>query len=198
MVLRNSDGTLNEVLNPFTNIGRLETDGFDFSMRYRLPLADIGIDDAGTLAFSMEGNYIDDFRRQNQPDTEIVQYAGKLRTGPENGLLPRLRTNLTTTYARDDWSLGWMVRMSSPVRVLESQIVSTGGIDKYAEIGAAYYHDAFGQFELPTAAGDVKITAGIQNVFDKKAPFTYPRGGFIFGIYDSIGRFGYLKASLGF
>jgi outer membrane receptor protein involved in Fe transport len=193
MVSRNSDGTIAKILDVYVNTGGIRTDGFDLSANYDIHTADLGLRDPGTIAFDLQGNYVRNYLLQSQSGGAVSQLAGRLNLGPDLGSLPRLKMNLTTSYSRPGWRTGWAIRMIGPARLQDAAIASVGGPDPYDHTPTVLYHDIFAQARL----GKVGLTAGVQNLLDRRAPFTFPGPSYDFGLYDPIGRFVYLKASFG-
>jgi iron complex outermembrane recepter protein len=193
MIARNPDGTLAKILDAYVNTGGIRTDGFDLSAGYDIHTADLGLHDPGSITLDLQGNYVRNYLLQSQSGGPVRQLAGRLNLGPDLGSLPRLKMNFTASYSRPAWRAGWAIRMIGPARLQDAAIASVGGPDPYDHTPTVLYHDIFAQAHL----GKVGVTAGVQNLLDRKAPFTFPGPSYDFGLYDPIGRFIYLKASFG-
>jgi iron complex outermembrane recepter protein len=193
MVSRNADGTLNKILDVYVNTGGIRTDGFDLGASYDIHTADLGLQDPGTLGFDVRGNYVRNYLLQTVSGGPVEQLAGRLNLGPDVGSLPRLKMNITASYSRPAWRAGWAIRVIGPGRLQDAAIASVGGPDPYDHTPTVLYHDVFAQAHV----GPVGLTAGVQNLFNRQAPFTFPGPSYDFGLYDPIGRYFYLKASFG-
>ena len=71
-VVRNAKGTVQTINNTFQNIGRLETEGFDFGFTYSTKEFVWG-----KVDFEFNGNYIQRYVVQNLPDQPFVVKAGR-------------------------------------------------------------------------------------------------------------------------
>ncbi len=180
-----------------TNKGRLDTEGWDFGVRYRLPetaWGDFGID--------WQTTYISEYTitADDNPDTvpaPSVSFAGTFRT----------RSNLTL-----DWQMGvlgasWTARYYSGMK--ESCVVTDDFDPDYCDqpdyaapdvpdgvplrtVGSNTFHDLQLRVETPWNA---TVSLGANNVTNHRGPimFTSPNNQLAYyGGFD-IGRFVYMK-----
>lgn len=197
LISRNSNGTIASVDDVYTNLGFIKTDGFDMSGDYSVPTATLGLRDPGMVTFDFQGTAVRNYLVQTQSGGPVTQYTGILNTGiegPDSGSIPRFQGVLTTTYSRPAWQAGWAVRWVGRMSVLPSMAASVGlPNDPYSSAPAIFYHDIF----FTRSVGRVHFTVGVQNLFNRLAPFTFPGPSYAFGLYDPIGRYFYARVVVG-
>lgn len=159
------------------NVAELETSGVDFTADYMFNLG------AGELKLGLVGTYLisDDF----VPFTggEVVDSKGEIGS-------PDLKMNFSAVYTIDDLLVSWSTRYIDGVNV------ENDSVETFGSLGTFVYNDlqvrySFGQ----TSFGSYDVFAGVDNVFDKDAPFL-GQGvpGDVTGtntasdVYDAIGR----------
>ncbi|WP_343652550.1 TonB-dependent receptor [Stenotrophomonas sp.] len=155
------------------NLGSLETEGYNFGVRYRLPEYAFG-----TLSFNLDTNYLVSFRQQATKGAEWDDYAGYWN-------YPRVRGTLTTTWTKGDLSANWSMRYYGGFRDFcydqEAGIECNqpnyqtdnggwaGGLGANKK-GAIVYHDISATWQAPWNGS---VTVGARNVFGKTPPITY-------------------------
>ena len=180
-----------------TNKGRLETEGWDFRVRYRLPetaWGDFGVD--------WQTTYVSKYTitADDNPDTvpsPAVSFAGTFRT----------RSNLTLDWQMGAFGAAWTARYYSGMK--ESCVITDDFDPDYCDqpdyvapdvpdgvplrtVGSNTFHDLQLRWEAPWNA---TIALGANNVTDHRGPmmFTAPNNQFsYYGGFD-IGRFVYAK-----
>ena len=80
------------------NLGSLETEGYNFGVRYRMPEYSFG-----TLSFNLDTNYLTSFRQQATKGAAWDDYAGYWN-------YPRVRGTLASTWTKGDLSATWTMR----------------------------------------------------------------------------------------
>ncbi|WP_379547864.1 TonB-dependent receptor plug domain-containing protein [Qipengyuania sp. DSG2-2] len=185
-----SDANDGFVVNTVQNIGSLETEGIDITAAFNYPLGN------GALTFNYAGVYTFNNRFQPLPGEPFIDCAGFFGSTcgspqPEYGHVARVgyRADSGTSF-----TFSW--RYTGGV---EGDVAVTGD-DQFDTIDSYSYFDLSGS---TTVADTLTLTAGVNNIFDKKPPLigsayspsngnTYP------GIYDPVGRQIFLRASLDF
>jgi outer membrane receptor protein involved in Fe transport len=181
-ISRDPNGAISQIRSIVQNIGRVETDGIDFGVNYRFPLG------AGRVSLSWNSSYLLSYRQQDIPGEPATERAGSLRSSPQVGSYPEIKSQLRTTYSRDAWSIGHTLRMIGKAEVLGANPAT----NPYDEVSEVFYSDLFAS----TSIKSVQLTAGVNNVFDERAPLYFTTAGQRdFGLYDPIGRYFYFKAS---
>ncbi|CAM5264697.1 TonB-dependent receptor plug domain-containing protein [Rhodanobacter lindaniclasticus] len=189
------DATTGQVVNlnrGNANLGMLETEGWDFGARYRLP--EFGF---GQFAVNVEANYLSAYNTQSSNDADVVGYAGQWS-------LPRWRANAGVDWSMGDFGASWGMRYYGAFRDLcwdtsdpgtcnqinyEGKNWGTGANRQ----GASLYHDAQFRYNTPWN-GSVQV--GVNNVFNKKRPITYSVNNSSASSYDpalDIDRYFYVR-----
>ncbi|MDH5824751.1 TonB-dependent receptor [Luteimonas sp. RD2P54] len=180
-----------------TNKGRLETEGYDLGVRYRLPETAYG-----NFAIDWQTTYVSkhELTADNNPDTVPApsnSFAGYFRT----------RSNLTLDWQMGDFGASWTARYYSGMK--ESCVVTDSFDENYCDqpdyaapdvpeglplrtVGSNVFHDAQVRWSAPW---DATVSLGANNVTDHRGPlmFTSPNNQFAYyGGFD-VGRFVYMK-----
>jgi len=153
------------------NLGALETEGYNFGVRYRLPETAIG-----TFGVNLDANYLSAYRQQSTKGAEWDNYAGYWN-------YPRVRATLGLNWAKDTLSANWGMRYYGGFRDYcydegvecnepNYQTPNGGwaGGEGANKKGAIVYHDVSVTWQAPW---DGSVTVGARNVFDKQPPITY-------------------------
>ncbi|WP_426663123.1 TonB-dependent receptor plug domain-containing protein [Rhodanobacter aciditrophus] len=169
---RDSSGAISSLNESMANLGKLETEGYDFGAHYRLPQLPYG-----QFVVALESSYLTRYDITNGPGKPTQGMAGMI--SDTNGLY-RLRANVSL-----DWSLGnfgatWTVRYYGGLRdacwdattecnqpnYTNPWIGTVGASNK----GAVAFNDAQFRYKLPWNAA---VSVGVNNLFNKKGPFYY-------------------------
>ncbi|HJW46601.1 MAG TPA: TonB-dependent receptor, partial [Lysobacter sp.] len=196
-ITRNNAGTVTNLFFGLTNLGAIETEGYDFGVNYRLPELSVG-----KFTINWQTSYTSqyDVLTDNDPATRWVGQVG------DPGFF-RVRSNLGATWEKGDFSASYMARYYSGME--ESCVLNSAGvpvrpcddfghIDVYGDsdplrhVGSNTFHDLQFAVKLPWNA---TASLGANNVFDHAGPimFSAPNSNFpYYGGFD-IGRFWYMK-----
>jgi outer membrane receptor protein involved in Fe transport len=180
-----------------TNIGSLETTGYDVNINYSA----LEIGPAGSLNFSLTGTYLEELVTDpGSPGTAPFDCAGKFSSSCAAGTAgvpsPRWRH-----HARVGWQTPWPLDVSLTWRYFSevSQFgVTAARIDRVLD--AQSYFDLAGNWAITDKAS---VLVGINNVLDEDPPLsgsvgttgngnTYPQ------LYDALGRFIFVRAKVSF
>lgn len=202
---RNVTGTINGFSNQLTNIGGIETDGYDVNLTFVSPDTNIG-----QFAVGWYNTFLGDF-------TEIIPTAmgfeDVTREGTENGDpergWPEFKSTLTTNWTLGQWSASWSLRYIDEITeacrggILDSNpaFCSDPNTDdpqmSFNDLDATLYSDFTGTFRPAALDDSLEVTVGINNAFDEDPPtcFSCALNGFDAAIYDVPGRFLYIRAA---
>ena len=173
LVTRNADGLVTNVFIGPINAGYQEMEGYDLTVKYRLPETKVG-----TFAFTLDSSYVSKNRSRTSTSDAWDALNGKYF---ESDPYWRLRGNLTTDWTYGDFSASWMIRYRSGL----TEDVSEGHIESVA------YHDLQLSYNLPWN-GTVRV--GANNVFSKDPPVTLDAFANSFDPqYDIPGRYLYMQ-----
>ncbi|MGI2224543.1 TonB-dependent receptor plug domain-containing protein [Shewanella frigidimarina] len=186
---RTALGPVAGVLLTNANLSTFETSGLDFDLSYK---TDIG---AGSFAAVLNGTYLDKYNYTPFAGSEMVEAAGKVAADQWETTLAvfsQVKTNLTLSYAMDDWTVSWQSRYQSEG---EDYFASEDNLDNTAD--AVFYHDVQGTYYV---LENTSLTVGIKNLFDQEAPYisnnqdmnTIPSS------YDTAGQYWYAKVNVKF
>ncbi len=186
----NGGGDTPGLLLQLTNQGQIETSGVDLRVGYQFPTS------FGKVAFDFSGNWTEQLKFNSNPanptsiNRECVSYYGE-NCEP---ITPEFTFNLRSTVSLGDtvdisllWT--WLDAVS-----LEPLSASFGGaLPEYSSIGSYSYFDLTTRFNV---SDNFEMTAGIQNLLDKKPPnvssyvgsSSYNSGNTYPTTYDAIGR----------
>jgi iron complex outermembrane recepter protein len=166
------------------NLAKIQTSGLDLSANYSLPIA------AGELRFEWLLNYLDDYV-ETSSDGAVSDRRGQVAGLVSSwSAYPEYRSNLSATFARDNWTgtLTWRYLHEMDVfDVLDFDDINT-------KVDAVNYFDLLGRYD----ADSWSIMAGVMNVTDKSPPYVTDVSANTSGIYDFLGRFFFARASISF
>lgn len=100
-----------------TNIASLETKGVDISARYELDLADLGLDNSGSLTFDYVGTVLDTLDTTPLPGADPIKCKGKFagQCGTPN---PKYRHRLFV-----NWNTPWALTVSATWRYFGNTVI---------------------------------------------------------------------------
>lgn len=192
-VTRAADGHISAMSYGVANLGRMETEGYDLGIKYRLPELAIG-----NIRIDWQTSYVSkyDEARQNSQGADIM--IGQVGTP---GIF-RVRSNLGVNWEYDAFAVNYTLRYYSGMK--ENCIstdagwcdapdhIANGESDPLRHTGSNTFHDLQVSWKAPWNA---TIALGANNVFDHRGPLMYsqPKSAFAYyGGFD-IGRFLYMK-----
>jgi outer membrane receptor protein involved in Fe transport len=166
-----------------TNVGGVESSGYDFNVRYTTDI------EGGTLTFNIDTTYYDTYDI-TQANGDVIENAGYFYRNSGDGNFPEWKTNADVRYSSDDWSAAWSIRYIGEVD--EPFSVASG----FRTIDSQTVHDARFSYFMD----NMTATIGLNNVFDEDPPYadtgfndnTDPR------TYNTQGRHVYVSLGLAF
>ena len=181
----NLPGPITQIDQTNINVGKTNLSGWDFDMRFRIPAGDYG-----RVTVQYTGTYFYKYDSENV-DGSFSPVIGQANTAT-GGVVPRLKTYLSATWAIGPWNLtlaqNWQSSYDDLFGTLES------GNDPPRKVGVYETYDAQVQY---FGVKNLKMTAGIRNLFNRPPPYTNAGGQTSFqGGYDPTyadprGRFVY-------
>ncbi|HEV8330808.1 MAG TPA: TonB-dependent receptor [Steroidobacteraceae bacterium] len=199
LVVRNpGNGSLwqgdGHVIDLNTNIGSLSTKGVDLSLSY----TGVELGGMGELSFNLVGTYLDEL-------TYISGIPGDVPTeckGKYSGALCGIPNPDWRHHFRMGWETPWNVDLSLTWRYYAevSNIVPATAANIDYKLGSRNYFDLAANWAVTEKAS---VLLGINNILDKDPPITSATGttgnGNTFPqTYDALGRWIFLRASVGF
>ena len=192
-VTRAADGHVSAITYGTANLGKMETQGYDLGIKYRLPELAIG-----QFSIDWQTSYTAkyDEQRQNSAGDNIM--VGRVS---EPGLF-RVRSSLGVNWQYGDFGVNYTARYYSGMK--ESCIsladgwcdapnhMANGETDPLRHTGSNTFHDLQVSWKAPW---DATIALGANNVFDHKGALQYSAPNSAFAYYGGfdVGRFLYMK-----
>ncbi|WP_129134968.1 TonB-dependent receptor [Luteimonas sp. YGD11-2] len=193
-ITRAGDGHISAMFYGLTNLGSMETEGWDFGVKYRL--RDTAF---GGFNFNWQTTYTSKYDQagQNADGEDImIGYVG------DPGIF-RVKSNLNVNWeVNDEWNIGWTTRYYSGINDGCVANRPCSDPDRYAygetaprnQLGSNTFHD----FQVAyTAPWNATISVGVDNVFEREAQIMYSGGNVstAFPYYPEfdIGRFTYMR-----
>ncbi|MEE7545923.1 TonB-dependent receptor [Xanthomonas sp. Kuri4-1] len=153
-----------------TNLGKLQTEGYNFGVHYRLP--ELGI---GKFSVNLDSNYLSNFRTQSTAGADWSDYAGYWN-------YPRVRATLGVNWAKGDLSASWNLRYYGGFRdfcVFDGECnepdyltpnAGWGGGEGANKKGSISFQDVSVTWQAPWNGS---VTVGARNIWGKEPPITY-------------------------
>lgn len=196
------NGSLNGGLGVITqssNLGKINVEGFDLGVKYRLSLAGVGRLDVG-----LDATQYTKWDIKTLPTVATLSCLGLYGTscGDQTGTpTNKVKWNQRTTFNAGPFSVGYNWRHLSAVTLDPAE--QAGIFEPYKQIAAVDYVDVSGFWDVTK---NFRVALSINNIADKKPPIvgtglaasslnsgnTFPQ------TYDTIGRFYSLTARLKF
>lgn len=188
---RAADGHITNLFFGLTNLGAMETEGYDLAVKYRLAETSFG-----QFTADWQTSYVSKYNEQGENERGEKITIGSVG---ENGVF-RVRSNLGLAWQLNEFGVSYKARYYSGVSEACAPDRPCSDPDRYQngrdadrrKTGSNTFHDLQFNWQAPWNA---TIAIGANNVFDKVGPilFTSPDSAFpYYGGFD-IGRFVYMK-----
>lgn len=211
LVHRDSDGSLwlssdGYVVDTTLNTGSLDTSGVDFELNYATDLETLGLAGWGRGSVNFVGTWLDALKTKPLPEDAAYDCAGYYGTQcgtPNPEWRHKLRTTWTTPWSDLAISAQWRyiggvdvdASSSDPTLYNEDLIFET---DK--RLKSRSYIDLSTSFSVRDV---YKVNIGVNNVFDidpplvggSNCPSGSCNGNTYAQVYDTLGRYGFLRLS---
>jgi outer membrane receptor protein involved in Fe transport len=202
-------GNSSDIDNRTTNVGGVDSSGYDFNIKYTTELA------MGSLSVNLDTTYYDTYEI-TQADGSIVINDGWFQRNSGDGNFPEWKTNIDVRLSNDDWSAAWAIRYIGAVNenfdnvsiddvgsvykdFWTEEVYVNGVLESYdviREIDEQIIHDVRFTYFMD----NMSATVGLNNVFDEDPPYaatgfndnTDPR------TYNTQGRHVYVNFNLSF
>jgi len=185
-------GNSSDIDDRTTNVGGVESQGFDMNVRYALET------DIGKLRFNLDTTFYDTYDK-TLSDGSVVSHAGRFIRNGGDGNFPEWKTNLNVNMTTNDWQASWTMRYIGSVEEqisFESVDLDDADLDTNAEIIAGLYTGYRTEAVFNTDGSDsgvnvyrdideqivhdirftyffegYSVSVGIDNVFDEDPPY---------------------------
>ena len=205
---RNADGQVNYIREPMVNLGRLDANGWDLAVRYRLP------DTAwGNWLFGLDATYINRYDNDAITGTDIdaVQHVAGTYN-PSYGMFARTRGRVFVNWSKGDLGLSWRARYVSGFDIGSNDLRQGNSADGgcNAETAPEYcyarrfddymVHSFSAAYSLPWF--NSKIEVGLDNAFDKQPQMLFQNNVLNANTdvqtYDTVGRYLWARYTMNF
>ncbi len=176
-----------------TNAESVDITAYDVQGNYRFSL-----NDWGNVRINLQATYIDEFLYQSDPSQPVVDAAGKYNdnTGaaPE---LPSLKANLSINWSRGQHSVNAITRYvdalpyDGPLFTVVDSFANTNRPGNIRETGVKAWTDmdiVYSYRGLNLMGGEMALSLGSRNVFDREAQQSPELAGVLGGLQDPRGR----------
>ena len=195
-ISRTPGGVINGFNNQLTNIGGIETKGYDFTIRYSSPDTRYG-----AFSASLVGTSLDEYTEiiPTEDGFTDVKREGTEIGDPERGF-PELKYNVYLDWRYGDWMVNWSVRYVDELEERCPDAASglnlcsneAAGINKMDDV---VYNDVQVTWTPQVDFGFLSLQVGANNLFDEDPSECYScaLNGFDATLYDVPGVFYYAR-----
>jgi iron complex outermembrane receptor protein len=205
LVKRSASGIPTVMINPWLNLGTLNTNGWDFTVNYNFET------EYGDFKVAWDNTYTDLYQLTNLQGVKIPNQAGK-NFGDDG--YPRLKSSMSLTWMYEDVSVNWRTRFISSQREDCNGFEDYDGLcsgydivtdsdgdeskDYYNDYGDYFVHDLQAAYNLDMF--DTRLEVGIKNLFDETPPVSVTAFANSFDVnqYDGTGRYFYGRVTVKF
>jgi iron complex outermembrane receptor protein len=185
---RQASGNLNPPQNFLDNLGKIETDGLDLKVSWA------GDPQSwGQLSASLQATFVNDYSAVDSDGNVSQRQVG---VEVADSAIPEWQANVLLGWERGNWAVNWTVRYIDAVKedCGNASVVGVPGCETRAdvnELSATMYNDAQVVYSDAFALKGLRLTLGVNNVFDEDAPICYTcsLNGYDAGTYDLPGPF---------
>jgi iron complex outermembrane receptor protein len=219
LITRDSNGVISNVSDLENNVGKVQTSGIDFAVRYTLPT------DFGRFGFLFDSTYLI-YYRQTLADGSVISAAGNYDLGSgsaTSNLTPKIKFNVGVNYSEAGFSAGVRGRyiggfdecagsdgasdsaglcspdLRSPPVDANGDPVPGGTPYAPHHVSAYVAFDVFGSYLLKSPFGNTTFSVGVRNLLNTDPPRVY--NAFLTytdPAYDFAGRFVYGRITQNF
>ena len=201
-----SQGQIDYIVQPKSNLGRLDAKGADLAIRYRLPETAIG-----NFAINFQTTYLDRFADDPTPGLEgdfTQEYAGHYATGASAipyANFSRWKALMTLNWNMGAFSAAWTGKYVGGFNVGYANLNYNESASVYVpgtqlHYGASVYHNITGGYNIEPL--NTRVDVGIDNLSDKQPPILYQNnvlnGNTDPNTFDTVGRFFWARVTVKF
>jgi len=191
----NGGGETKGVILTSSNLGVIETAGWDFGLNQRIRVQDLGINAPGTLSFGFNGTLLGYYKFQADPNSINRNCTGYYSASGCTNPRSKWRSSARLGYGTDSFDISLMWTHFSSVSIEPAPAGPAVGtvLEAYSKIPSYDYFDL--AFRV-NPAEHLELNLTVNNLFDKAPPLvgngvggtTYNGGNTFPTIYDVIGR----------
>ena len=177
-VTRNAAGTITGLVESPANVGKIQTQGYDFGIHYRLPETSIG-----RFSIASDSTYLKQYDETAGPGAKTRHLVGYMvnqavATNATEGEF-RVRSNLSVNWEYKAFGASWTMRYFSGLKDVcvdsfecsnPTAVNNDSGTLGVARKGSVTFNDAQVHYSAPWQG---TFTVGVNNIFNRKGPFYY-------------------------
>lgn len=193
---RNDRGQIVRFEDILANLGTINTSGWDFTAHWLLPETGWG-----QLGFDWKATWVTRY--------ELINESGQPEPkGPgieiSDSAIPEWSSTFATNWDYQNWNVNWTMRYIDRLREscagANGFAICTDSVADQHWLGSTTYHDAQISWRTDAWMKGVKLSVGVNNVFDKNPPIclSCTLNGYDPGTYDLPGRYTYARLSMDF
>lgn len=193
---RNDRGQIVRFEDILANLGTINTSGWDFTAHWLLPETGWG-----QLGFDWKATWVTRY--------ELINESGQAEPkGPgievSDSAIPEWSSTFATNWDYQNWNVNWTMRYIDRLREscagANGFAICTDSVADQHWLGSTTYHDAQISWRTDAWMKGVKLSVGVNNVFDKNPPIclSCTLNGYDPGTYDLPGRYTYARLSMDF
>jgi iron complex outermembrane recepter protein len=195
-ITRNSTGAIDGFANFLTNIGNIDTRGYDVNLSWVLAPTDWG-----QFGLEWRNTFVDKYEAigangARQPQGVGIEVA--------NSAIPDWTSTMTWSWHYGDFDASWGIRHISDLEeacgsAATFPVCRNDPATGRNRLGSTTYHDLQVGYQIDWLRG-TRFTAGVNNMFAKDAPIclSCTLNGYDASTYDLPGRFWYVRADFRF
>lgn len=208
LIGRTNLGTINRLDNQLTNIGGIDTSGWDFIVTYASPVTNFG-----QFTVSWQNTFLEEYTEIIADSSSPSGFAERSLEGIEENDRgrPEWKFTLAVDWFYGNWKAGWTMRYfdeltescndsfaGTPISLTNLGLCSDPDFEDNTQslnkLDSTFFNDV--QVTYTAFDGQVDFTLGVNNVLDEDPPVCYScsLNGYDPSIYDVPGRFTYLRA----
>jgi outer membrane receptor protein involved in Fe transport len=157
LITRNSDYSINNILDAQLNLSSFTAEGVDIEMRWAYE------SDLGNFNASLIYTHLLERTSQQTADSEVVDFAGKF----VGSSFPEDKANVQLTWTKDDLSVALLGEYIGELTNENSPFGAFLPEDYNQEIDAQFYTDVTVNYTFDA----FRVTAGVSNITDEAPPF---------------------------
>jgi iron complex outermembrane receptor protein len=186
-----------------SNASKVLVKSYDIEVDYTLPI----LRDFGTFGVNLSAIYMDEYLYQVFSDSDVVSAVGLQNNGTGSAApLPQWKANLALSWVSGSHRALFTTRYTDDVVFDASNRASHASVDfnnwrftdtvkAWTQADVAY---SYSGFEVPNVGGELGITVGARNLFDREAQKTGMIAGVIGEMQDPLGRVIYARVNYEF
>ena len=161
-IIRDAQGNILRIVASNLNVGSLDVNGIDATIRYRLLNKPIG-----NLVYSFNASHIANYEQKLSPITPIADLSGTFADQASDGAgaIPKLKLNTGMSWSNKRWEVNYNIFFVDEIEESIPFSSETRTITSWTT------HNAQLNF-VPDAQMNIRLTLGIDNIFDRLPPFS--------------------------